>query len=120
MTGESLGDLEDVRTLLIRLLPKCEEAALFRRQEKIALGTNRISMVRTLHNNNEYVVKSVYHFFRSVCTSPSFILYDWPIRRPLRRHRDLGFPRMQHEHNGPLNQAKLTIKARVPVTRSRE
>ena len=33
--------------------------------------------VRTLRNNNEYLVKAIYHFFRSVCESPSFTLSDW-------------------------------------------
>src|ERR1035437_3711414 len=33
--------------------------------------------VRTLRNNNEYLVKAIYHFFRSVCSSPSFTLSDW-------------------------------------------
>ena len=33
--------------------------------------------VRTLRHNNEYLVKAIYHFFRSVCESPSFTLSDW-------------------------------------------
>lgn len=32
---------------------------------------------RTLQHRNEYLVKAVYHFFRSVCMSPSFTLSDW-------------------------------------------
>jgi DNA invertase Pin-like site-specific DNA recombinase len=33
--------------------------------------------VRTLRHRNEHLVKSVYHFFQSVCMSPSFTLSDW-------------------------------------------
>ena len=33
--------------------------------------------VRTLQHRNEYLVKAIYHFFRSVCLSPSFNLSDW-------------------------------------------
>jgi len=33
--------------------------------------------VRTLQHNNEYLVKAIYHFFQSVCMSPSFTLSDW-------------------------------------------
>ena len=33
--------------------------------------------VRTLCPEDENVVRTIYHFFRSVCTSPSFKLSDW-------------------------------------------
>jgi hypothetical protein len=33
--------------------------------------------VRTLQDRNEHLVKAVYHFFQSVCASPSFTLSDW-------------------------------------------
>jgi hypothetical protein len=36
-----------------------------------------IDDVRTLQHDNEYLVKAIYHFFQSVCMSPSFTLSDW-------------------------------------------
>jgi site-specific DNA recombinase len=32
---------------------------------------------RTLQQENEEIVKAIYHFFRSVCASPDFSLADW-------------------------------------------
>jgi hypothetical protein len=33
--------------------------------------------VWTLQHRNEHLVRAVYHFFQSVCMSPSFTLSDW-------------------------------------------
>src|ERR1035437_3447524 len=52
-----------------------------RQKEAIASSCPRVLAdledVRTLQHNNEYVVKAIYHFFRSICMSPSFSLSDW-------------------------------------------
>ena len=40
------------------------------------MGANR-DEDRTLRHENEYLVKSIYRFFRSVCMSPAFTLSEW-------------------------------------------
>jgi hypothetical protein len=73
------GPPPEPQTKPVSIAPSNDRRPLAPAQLLIASAVRDLDDVRTLHYNNEYVVKSVYHFFRSVCMSPSFTLYDWPM-----------------------------------------
>ena len=59
------------------IMRRAVQRGLERRQLDRLKYLGDLEDVRTLRNNNEYLVKAIYHFFRSVCESPSFTLSDW-------------------------------------------
>ena len=54
---------------------------------------------RALQHRNEHLVKSVYHFFQSLCMSPQFILAEWQLlyhwntlQKPEKKQRGVDLP----------------------------